>query len=93
MTAAQVHNLCRALTPPYPGAFTFLGGAKIVVWKTRLLRETVIGPPGRIALRRPEGVIVTALDRGLLIESIQPEGAPAPLPASSCLKIRGDTFE
>ena len=93
MTAEMVHHLCRALTPPYPGAFTCLNGKKVIVWKTRLLDETVKGVPGRITLKTPAGVVAIACDRGILLETIQPEGSSAPIPASSWFKIRGDTFE
>lgn len=93
MTAEQVNNLCRALTPPYPGAFSILNGRKVVIWKTRLLDEPVKGVPGRIALKRPDGVIVIARDRGLLVETVQPEGETASLPATTWFSIRGDTFE
>ncbi len=30
--AADVRNLVRAVTKPYPGAFTFAGGTKVLVW-------------------------------------------------------------
>ncbi len=33
--AQTVHNLVRAVTPPYPGAFTAQGGKKLFVWKSR----------------------------------------------------------
>ena len=32
-TARQVFNLVRAVTHPYPGAFTFVGGRKVFVWR------------------------------------------------------------
>ncbi len=35
-TAGQVHDLVRAVTHPYPGAFTDIFGGKIYLWKTRL---------------------------------------------------------
>jgi methionyl-tRNA formyltransferase len=41
--AAAVHNLVRAVAPPYPGAFTSLRGERVFVHRT-LLRETA---PGR----------------------------------------------
>ncbi len=36
--AAEVYNLVRAVAPPYPGAFTEVGGARLVVAKARLAR-------------------------------------------------------
>ncbi len=37
--AASVHNLVRAVTRPYPGAFTYRGRQKIMVWATRPLND------------------------------------------------------
>ena len=34
-TAAQVHDLVRALAPPYPGAFLHLGGRQVFIDRTR----------------------------------------------------------
>jgi methionyl-tRNA formyltransferase len=49
--ATRVHNMVRALTQPYPGAFTFLGGKKLFIWKgsvssksTQELAGKVLGP-------------------------------------------------
>lgn len=36
-TAAQVYNFIRALTRPYPGAFTFLDGKRWMVWQAARL--------------------------------------------------------
>ena len=34
--AREIHNLVRAVAKPFPGAFTYHDGRKIMVWKTRL---------------------------------------------------------
>lgn len=34
--AARIHNLVRAVTHPYPGAFGELYGEEVLIWKTRL---------------------------------------------------------
>jgi len=36
-SAVAVHNLVRAVTRPYPGAFTFAGQRKIMIWETKVL--------------------------------------------------------
>ncbi|WP_337996593.1 methionyl-tRNA formyltransferase [Oleispirillum naphthae] len=36
MPASGIHNLVRALAPPYPGAHALFRGAEVKVWKTRL---------------------------------------------------------
>jgi methionyl-tRNA formyltransferase len=35
--ATRIHNLVRAVAPPYPGAFTDLGGQRLVVQRTRVV--------------------------------------------------------
>ncbi|HEY4073102.1 MAG TPA: formyltransferase [Herbaspirillum sp.] len=37
--AQQIHNLVRAVAPPYPGAFELIGDDKIIVLKTRMPAE------------------------------------------------------
>jgi methionyl-tRNA formyltransferase len=47
--ALQVHNLIRAVAPPYPGAFTDWQGARMVIAKSKLNPE----PPSSLDLGRP----------------------------------------
>ncbi len=42
--AAEVYNLVRAVAPPYPGAFTDVGSARLVVAKARRAGEGRAGP-------------------------------------------------
>ena len=72
-SAKQVYDLVRALTHPYPGAFTYFDGKKLFIWKTSLLKEDIRGIPGRVCRRRSGGVAVVAVDRALLVESVQLE--------------------
>lgn len=44
-SAQQIHNLVRALAPPYPGAFFNVGGQRIMVERTQLSAPPT-GPPG-----------------------------------------------
>ena len=37
--AKEIDTLIRASTHPYPGAFTFLHGSKIIIWKSTLLES------------------------------------------------------
>jgi methionyl-tRNA formyltransferase len=79
MTAQQIHDLIRAMQgPSYPPAFSLYNGVMCTFYKSRLIRENIIGAPGRITLKRKEGVIVTAKDRGLLISRVRlgPDGEP-----------------
>jgi methionyl-tRNA formyltransferase len=83
-SAQQVHDLVRALSGSYPGAFTYHRGRKIVIERTRLLAETVIAPPGRVLARRREGVEVACRDRALLVVA-----ARDPLPPRDATFDRG----
>jgi len=48
--ARAVYNWIRALTKPYPGAFSWLDGRRWLVWQAALLPGTAaaLGPPGEI---------------------------------------------
>ncbi|MDG0802479.1 bifunctional UDP-4-amino-4-deoxy-L-arabinose formyltransferase/UDP-glucuronic acid oxidase ArnA [Pectobacterium polaris] len=37
-SACEINNLIRAVTEPYPGAFTFLGERKVIVWRARVVK-------------------------------------------------------
>ena len=53
--AAAVYNLVRAVTHPYPGAFTTLGGRKLFIWNGRPQPgpDTPADGPGRIIAALP----------------------------------------
>jgi methionyl-tRNA formyltransferase len=58
------------VTHPYPGAFSFLEGRKVIVWQAWPLEGS--GLPGQIVSHSP---LVVATGRGLLeIRSLQVEG-------------------
>ena len=71
MTAKQVYDLVRALVRPYPGAFTYVGERKLLIWKVSIPKMVIKGVPGRAALRQRDGVIVIAKDRGVLVEKVE----------------------
>jgi methionyl-tRNA formyltransferase len=52
VTALQAYNWVRAQTRPYPGAFTFSGREKIILWKVVpiTMSKTVEAPPGSIVM-------------------------------------------
>lgn len=77
-TTDAVYNLIRAVTRPYPGAFTWYNNRKLTVWSASPLRDNLryVGRiPGRVVeIRRGEGVVVLTGDGRLLIKSVQMEG-------------------
>ncbi|MEP7343520.1 MAG: formyltransferase family protein [Acidobacteriota bacterium] len=74
----QIYNLIRAVTHPYPGAFTFHRGKKLTIWTARpdpADRRYVGAIPGRVVEIRPGvGVVVLTQDGALQIETVQIEG-------------------
>lgn len=45
MGAKQIHNLVRAVSHPYPGAFTHTSKGKLVIWRTILMNDDQATPP------------------------------------------------
>jgi methionyl-tRNA formyltransferase len=71
-SAARVFNLVRAVTHPYPGAFTQLGGRRLFIWWASP-RPDIHGSPGEIVSTHP--LYVAAGTGGLEILALQWEGA------------------
>ncbi|MHC4209617.1 MAG: methionyl-tRNA formyltransferase [Planctomycetota bacterium] len=69
LTAAQVHNRVRALTEPYPCAYTFWEGHRIRLLATRQARRPFFGEPGRVYRVTDGKLLVGAQDRCLWIVS------------------------
>lgn len=71
----DIYNLIRGLTYPYPGAFTWYKGKKLIIWKGKIIKN----PPkysGRIPGRvikicKGVGVEVLTGDGIILIEDVQ----------------------
>ncbi|KHN52124.1 bifunctional UDP-4-amino-4-deoxy-L-arabinose formyltransferase/UDP-glucuronic acid oxidase ArnA [Aeromonas hydrophila] len=51
--ARELHNLVRAVTQPYPGAFSFAGDRKLTVWKSHWLTQQSDKQPGTILSQEP----------------------------------------
>lgn len=72
---SRIHNLVRAVTHPYPGAFTAWKGWRLFVWETCVADTNgTSAPPGRIVEARTDGIVVQAGDGRLLVRSAQIEG-------------------
>lgn len=67
LTAVQVHNRIRALTDPYPGAFTYGRGRRIRLLRSEQTATPYMGEPGRVYRKTPRGLLVCASDRCLWI--------------------------
>ncbi len=72
--ARELANLVRAVTHPYPGAFTTWAGRKLLVWSASPVDGTADAVPGEIAAVAPAGIVVAAGQGGLRLERVQLEG-------------------
>ncbi len=74
-SSEAIYNLIRATTRPYPGAFTFLNGKKLIIWSAKLLENPpryITRIPGRIvAFQENEGAYILTGNGVLLIEVVQ----------------------
>jgi methionyl-tRNA formyltransferase len=73
--AKEIHDLVRAVTRPWPGAFTDLFGPKVTVWKTRLSpfggHDTF---PGKIEMTEGSVLVYAGDDHPVEILRARPEG-------------------
>lgn len=77
-SAEDVCRLVRASSHPYKGAFSFLNGEKIIIWKAKAIKpkNSFLAIPGHVvALNKAENTIMVACGEGMLeIEEIEKEG-------------------
>jgi methionyl-tRNA formyltransferase len=69
--ARYLYDWVRAQTRPYPGAFTFLGDEKVVVWGARPVELAETAPAGTVVEVSPEGPVVACGEGGLVLEEIE----------------------
>ncbi len=69
--ARRVHDLVRAVAPPFPGAFLDQpDGTRLYVLRTRVLDEREVGPPA--LLREPDRLVARCGD-GFLVQLLETE--------------------
>jgi methionyl-tRNA formyltransferase len=86
--AHAVHDWIRALTWPYPGAFGFLAGRKIMQWASALDGAGTGGVAGEVLGWDGDGVRVATADRALLLSSMSDAGS-APSSAAAWAERNG----
>ncbi|WLI78023.1 bifunctional UDP-4-amino-4-deoxy-L-arabinose formyltransferase/UDP-glucuronic acid oxidase ArnA [Kosakonia sp. H02] len=69
--AQTQHNLVRAVTDPWPGAFSFAGAHKFIVWKSRVRTDVAAARPGTVLSVAP--LVVACADGALEILTGQME--------------------
>jgi methionyl-tRNA formyltransferase len=78
-SSREIYNWVRALTDPYPGAFSFLNGEKIWIWAACTDGEPIASQshrPGEVILDRQGWPWVATADGWLRILSAQRQGEP-----------------
>jgi methionyl-tRNA formyltransferase len=74
-SSEEICRFVRALTHPYPGAFTWLGDNKVVIWKARafngfqslLLGDGLPETPGKVVFESSAGLIVVKTADGYIL--------------------------
>jgi methionyl-tRNA formyltransferase len=74
--AAQVYNLHRAVAPPYPGAFTDVGGHRYIIDRARLYQGALPSLPPGLSVVDNAIFGVCGDGRALAIHSLLLDGAP-----------------
>lgn len=44
----RTHNLVRAVTDPWPGAFSYVGAAKFIIWQSKICHDRPVAKPGTV---------------------------------------------
>ncbi len=69
--ASEIYNLVRAVTRPYPGAFSRLGDRKLILWSGVVAERRAKASPGTVLSTEP---LLIACGKGALrLEQVQPE--------------------
>jgi methionyl-tRNA formyltransferase len=69
--APYLYDWVRAQTRPYPGAFTWLGDEKVVIWRASPLALEHDVRAGTVVEERPEGPVIACGEGALLLEEIE----------------------
>lgn len=86
-SAAQIHDLVRAVTQPYPGAFSDFAEGRLVIWRTLPLKRRMAGAP---ALFVEEGQLLARCGDGGLLRILSAQLDENSLDGSTFKKHFGD---
>ena len=73
-SAGRLYDWVRALTHPYPGAFTFCVGRRLWIWGARESADEKRGEPGEVLAVLPQGLLVATATGNLLLTRVQWDG-------------------
>jgi methionyl-tRNA formyltransferase len=69
--APYLYDWVRAQTRPYPGAFTYLGDEKLVVWRARPVEINEDVPAGTVVALDGADAVVACGEGGLVLEEVE----------------------
>ena len=72
--APRLYDWVRALSRPFPGAFTFWRGRRLWIWRAAFVPGEAVAPSGTVEKVENQGVLVSAGRGKLLIQRVQLEG-------------------
>jgi len=88
----QIDRKIRSVSEPYPGAYTFFRGEKLLIWRAHPLPEPAehLAVPGHVVATRNDGTIwvATGDDGVLVIDEVQLEGEERTAPREIIKSIR-----
>ena len=94
--SARLYDWVRALTHPYPGAYTWFSGSKVLVWKASIPDSRSLPasrPAGSLAFDSGGCLIAATADGWIRLERIQKEGGPEVSgTAAASIVSAGDVF-
>jgi methionyl-tRNA formyltransferase len=78
--ARRIHDLVRALAPPYPGAWTDVAGVRLFILSTRVLDETTAHPDAPRLVARGNLLVAECAQGALQVLAAAIDGDPATPP-------------
>ena len=84
--ARQIHNLVRAVTRPYPGAFADLPAGRLLLWRTRVLDDAGVSAERGMLLARAGHLEIHPAGGGVL-QVLDAELAGSPLNVADGLEL------
>lgn len=90
LSAQRIHDRVRGLHP-WPHAYSYVHGRRVIVWRTSPLREPAAAPPGTVVHAGSDGLHVATGDGTLLaLVELQSEGGR---PLATADFLRGHSIE
>jgi methionyl-tRNA formyltransferase len=91
--AKRIYDLVRAVTHPYPGAFTWHHGRRLFIWWARIADSSRPVATGEVEVTSSGEVYVGTGQGALRLERVQPEGSAETSAAEWAARDAGRTRE